>query len=287
MTFPWLSLVSFPACAVISAVVVGVVHRREELEDSALLREFIIVLIGCIGLLYATLQQPRIQRLLNPELQLRADIEADPYYKALAHIGPEDAARFRALLVTERATAATLPVARLQARSMLTALATARLGFADQTTHIAWGQATVDTLQELREISPDECYAAISGRNLQRDTVAHGLSAHNTAEFEAVVIPVLLQSPGLASPGEGPDRSRSHDDRPADFNATMREYQKIQDDVAQRYGPEVSALLTSKRFPRPPPVAADTVCSARIHQLEQMLQQPKATAALLIDSALR
>jgi hypothetical protein len=270
-----------------SAVVVGVIHRGEELEDSALLREFIIVLIACIGLLYATLQQPRIQRLLHPELQLRADIDADPYYKALAHIGPEYAAQFQALLLTERATAATLPEARLQARSMLTALATTRLGFADQATHIAWGQATVDTLQELRAISPDECYAAISGRNLKHETVAHGLSAHNTAEFEAVVIPVLWQSPGLESPGDRLDRSPSRDDRPVDFNATMLEYQKIQDDVAQRYGSQVSALLTSKRFPRSPPMAADTVCSARIYQLDQMLQQPKATAALLIDSALR
>jgi len=270
-----------------SAVVVGVVHRGEELEDGALLGQFIIVLIFGIGLAYATLQRPTVQRLLDPELRLRADIEADPIYKALAHVGPEYAAEFRAVLVRERASAATLPEARLQARPMLTALATARLGFADQAARIAWGQATVDTLRELQAVSSGECYAAVSGQALNRATIAHGLSAHNDAEFEAAVIPVLLQSPGLERPGESLTGGRSRGDRPADFNATMLEYQRIQDDVAQRYGSEVGALLTGKRFPRSPPMAADTVCSARIYQLERMLQQPKATAALLIDSALR
>jgi hypothetical protein len=76
-------------------------------------------------------------------------------------------------------------------------------------------------------------------------------------------------------------------EEPADFDATMLVYQGIQDDVARRYGSEVSALPTSRRFPRSPPVAADTVCSARIYQVERMLKQPKATAAMLIDSALR
>ena len=285
---PWLSLFGYPACAVMSAVVVGVIYRREQLEDSALLRQFIIALAIVGGLFYATLQRPSVQRLLHPELQLQADIEADPVYQALAHIGPENAAQYRALLLTERATPATLPEARLQARSMLTALATDRLGFADQATKILWGQATVDTLHELQAVSPGECYAAVSGQDLDRETIAHRLSARNAVEFEAAAIPVLLQSPGLEFSGKGLDHARSRgDEQPADFNATMREYERIQDDVAQRYGPEVSALLTSKRFPQSPPMAADTICSARIYQLEKMLQQPKATAALLIDSALR
>jgi hypothetical protein len=285
--FPWLSLLALPSCGVMSAVVVGVIYRREQLEDSALLRQFIIVLIVGLGLLYATLQRPTIQRGLHPELQLQADIEADPIYKALAHIGPADARRFRAVLVRERATPATLRYARQQARPMLTALATERLGFADQATRVAWGQATVDTLHELQAISPEECYAAVSGQDLNRETIARGLSAQNAAEFEAAVIPVLLESPGLESPGKGVDRSRTTDEEPADFDATMIVYRGIQDDVARRYGSEVSALLTSKRFPRSPPMAADTVCSARIYQLESMLKQPKATAAMLIDSALR
>lgn len=287
MILPWLSLLSFPACAVMSAAVVGVIHRHDELEDDALLREFIIVLVVGIGLVYATLQRPTIQLRLHPELQLRAAIEADPIYKALAHIGPANARRFRAVLIRERASVASLPQARLLARPMLTALATARLGFADQATHIAWGQATVDTLHELQALSPEECYAAISGQDLQRETIVRGLSGHNAAEFEAAAIRVLLQSPGLGSSGEGLQRASASGEQPADFNATMLEYQRIEDDVAQRYGSDVSALLTSKRFPRSPPMAADTVCSARIYELESMLKRPKATAALLIDSALR
>jgi hypothetical protein len=276
----WLSLLSFPACAVASALVVGVIHRHDELEDGALLRQFIVVLVIGVGLLYTTMQRPSVQLRLNPELRLQADIEADPIYKTLADVGPEYAARFRAVLATEQVTSATLPQARLQARSMLSALATERLGFADQATHIAWGQVTLDTFRELKARSPEQCFAALSGQALDRETLAHGFSAQNTAAFEAAALQVLESS------GKGLRRDRGGD-RPADFNATMREYRGIQDQVAQDFGPEVSTLLTNKRFPQSPPMSADTVCAARIYQLEAMLKQPKATAALLIDSALR
>jgi hypothetical protein len=288
MMLQWLSLLTFPACAVASALVVGVVHRHDELEDGALLRRFIVVLAIGIGLLYTTMQRPSVQLRLHPELRLQADIEADPIYKTLAHIGPEYAERFRAVLTTERVTSDTLPQARLQTRSMLTALATERrLGFADQATRIAWGQVTLDTLRELKARNPEQCYAVLSGQALDRETLAHGFSAQNTTTFEAAALQVLLESPGIETPGKGLRRGRSDADRPADFNATMLEYQGIQNEVAQVFGPEVSALLTNKRLPQSPPMSADTVCSARIYQLDAMLKRPKATAALLIDSALR
>jgi hypothetical protein len=196
-------------------------------------------------------------------------------------------ARFRAVLVTEQATSATLPQARLQARPMLTALATERLGFADQATRVAWGQVTLDSLRELKERSPKQCYAALSGQGFDRETIAHGFSAQNTAASEAAAIQVLLDSPGIESPGKSARHERREADRPADFNATMLEYHGIAEDVAQAFGPEVSELLTSKRFPRSPPMSADTVCAARIYELEAMLKRPQATAALLIDAALR
>jgi hypothetical protein len=280
MMLEWLSLLTFPACAAASALVVGVVNRNDELEDGALLRQFIIVLVTGLGLLSTTLQRPSVQLRLHPELQLQAQIEADPIYKTLADVGPEYAARFRAVLITEQATSATLPQARLQARSMLTALATERLGFADQATHIAWGRVMLDTFRELQAHSPDQCYVALSGQALDRDTLAHGFSAQNTAAFEAAALQVL-QSFGMHS------RRANSTDRPADFNATMLVYQGIQDKVAQTFDPDVSALLTKKRFPQSPPMSVDTVCAARIYQLEAMLEEPKATAALLIDSVLR
>jgi hypothetical protein len=277
----WLSLLTLPACAVASALVVGVIHRHDELEDGALLRQFIVVLVIGFVLFYTAMQRPSVQLHLHPELRLQADIEADPIYKTLADVTPEYAARFRAVLVTEQVTSATLPQARLQARSMLTALATARLGFADQATRIAWGQVMLDTFRELEARSPEQCYAALSGQALDRETLAHGFSAQNTVAFEAAALQVLESS------GKGLRREGAGADRPADFNATMLEYQGIQDKVAQDFGPEVSALLTNKRFPLSPPMSADTVCAARIYQLDAMLKRPKATAALLIDSALR
>ncbi len=285
MILLWVSLLMFPACAGASAVLVGVIHRREELEDGPLLRQFMFFLIIGTVSVSTIVQRPSVQRHLNPELQLQADVEADPVYKALGHVDSGYAAQYQALLTRDGTTSATLPEERLKARSMLTTLATARLGFADQATHIAWGHLTADSLREMEARSPEQCYAAISGQALDKDTLAHGFSARNSAE--SVLVQVLLESPRLETSGKGLGHVIPNSDRPADFNATMVEYSGIQDDVAKRYGPEVGALLTSKRFPKSPPLSADTICAARIYQLESMLERPKATAALLVDSALR
>lgn len=190
----WAPLLTVPACAVVSALVVGVFHRNDELEDGPLLRRFILVLAIGVGLLCAMAQRPAVQQRLHPELRLKADIEADSIYKALTNLGPEYAAQFLGVLDAERATIATLPEARLQARPMLTALATARLQFTDQAAHVAWGQATLDTLREPQARSSDECYAALSGQALDRETLAHGFSAQNSAEFESAALQVLESS---------------------------------------------------------------------------------------------
>ena len=170
---------------------------------------------------------------------------------------------------------------------MLAALATNRLGFADQATRVAYGQVIADSLRELRALSADECYAALSGRALDRETLAHGFSASNTMAFESAALKVLDESPGIMTRGQGPTRVPRALDAPVDFNATMLEYQRIADEVAQVYGRDVSTLLTGKRFPQSPPMSADTVCAARIYELDAMLQRPQPAAALLIDAALR
>jgi hypothetical protein len=284
--FDWLALLTFPAGAVASALVVGFIHRHDELENGALLRRFILVLAIALGLIYTIAQRPSVQLQLHPELRLKADIEADPIYKTLADIGPEYAAQFQAVLAAEQATIATLPEARLQARTMLMALATRRLEFTDQAAHVAWGQAMLDTFRELQVRSADECYAALSGQALSRETLAHGFSAENSAEFEAAALQVL-ESSGKFLSGRFTHGGHPNTDQPADFNATMRDWQGIQDEIAQAFSPEVSALVQKNRFPPSPPMSADTVCAARIYQLDAMLKRPKAAAALLIDSVMR
>jgi hypothetical protein len=283
----WLSLLTVPTCAVTSALVVGVTNRHKELEDGALLRQFIVVLVIGFALLYTTSQRPSVQQRLHPELQLQAGIEADPIYQALAYIGPEYAARFLAVLDTEKVTSATLPQARLQARSMITALVTNRMGFADQSTRIAWGQVMLDTLRELQARSPEQCYAALSGQPLDRETLANGFSAQNTAAFEAAALQVLLESPGIESPGKGLHRRLPDVETAADFNASMREYDSIRQKMVPVFGPAADEFFTKKPVPQTALMSADTACAARIYQLDAVLKQPKATAALLIDSALR
>jgi hypothetical protein len=77
------------------------------------------------------------------------------------------------------------------------------------------------------------------------------------------------------------------DDKPADFNRTALEFHAIQEGVSQQYGQSIADLIAKRGFGTSPTALPEQMCSARIFQLEAMLERPKATAALLIDSALR
>jgi len=276
-----LVLLALPLSALVAGVVVGVVHRGEALEDGALLRNFLVVLLIALVALYGVSRTHAVRSRLYPELVAQAQIDTHPLYATLLRDAPDDAARLHAVLVAERASGASLDGALRQARPLLTTMATERLGFADQSTHLAWGQVTVETLQELKARDPDACYVALSGHDLDRATLADGLSAQNTGEFQQAVIQLY------ESASRGMRRERPVDETPADFNATAREFRAIIEALSQRFSPATGEFFDRKRLPQSLGGRARELCEARIYELQSMLLRPKATAALLIDSVLR
>jgi hypothetical protein len=75
-------------------------------------------------------------------------------------------------------------------------------------------------------------------------------------------------------------------EQPADFNAAALEFRSIKAGLEREFGGDIASWISS-RDRQAWPVAEEKLCAARIAQLEAMLTRPKATAALLIDSALR
>ena len=276
-----LVLFALPLGALVAGVVVGIVHRGEALEDGTLLRNFLVVLLIALVALYGVSRTQAVRSRLYPELVALSQIDTHPLYATLLREAPSDAARLRAVLVAERASGASLDGALRQARPLLTTMATERLGFADQSTHIVWGQVTVETLQELKVRDPDACYAALSGHDLDRATLAEGLSAQNTGEFQQAVIQLY------ESASRGMRHERPVDETPADFNKTALEFRAIIEAMSQRFSPATGEFFDRKRLPQASGGRARELCEARIYELQSMLLRPKATAALLIDSVLR
>jgi hypothetical protein len=276
-----LVLFAMPLGALIAGVVVGVMHRGEALDDGALLRNFLVVLLIALVVMYAGARTDAVRMRLYPQLKVQAQIETHPLYVTVLREAPDDAARLRAALVAELATGASIDTALRQTRPLLTRLATERLGFADQATHLVWGQMTVETLLELKARDADACYASLSGHDLDRATLTNGLSAQNTEEFQQAVIQLY------ESASRGMRREQPADETPADFNATAREFRAIIETLSQRFDPAISAFLDRKTLPESSDGRAGKLCEARIYELQSMLLRPKATAALLVDSVLR
>lgn len=274
-----LALFIFPLCAAVSGLVIWAIYRKEELEDTALLRNFAIVLALTVVTSRGITGTDAVQQRLHPELRMVALTEAHPLYRAIAALDPDKSKALRGALLQAQEDGATLPEAIRALRPLWQVLATERLGFADQATHVLWGEATVENLKELQR-SPDACYQALAGRPLDAETVKLFSNA-NEAAFEAVVTQVF------ESALRGLRNERPANDQPADFNATSLEFQAIQTDIKQQFGADVGAQLRGKSFPDMPGAPPAELCAARIFELEAMLQRPRPTASLLLDSVLR
>lgn len=255
-------------------------HRHESMEDDALVRRFVFFMV-MIGLgLYATISSDSVRQRLDPQFRILSEIEAQPLYQTFKRLSPDEAQRLMERLTKEMARGASLSDAMLRARMLLTAAGNERIGFTDQATRLDWGRVAVESLKELRSGDPMLCQQMIAGQSMDSQAVQQAFSEQNTRAFHTALIAVY----------EAADKGMRHElprEPAADFNATALEFRAIQADVERRFGADVAEWVSSRQRQAPPAVAAEKLCSARIAQLEAMMTRPKATAALLIDSALR
>jgi hypothetical protein len=77
-----LALLLMPACATVAGLVVGVAHRHEALDDGALLRNFLIILVIGMTAAWGIGRTDAVQMRLYPQLRMQTDLNAHPVYVA-------------------------------------------------------------------------------------------------------------------------------------------------------------------------------------------------------------
>jgi hypothetical protein len=271
-----------PVSATLAGFFVWITNRNQWLEDRDLLKEFLLIMIACMLLIWGTSTTDAARMYLDPQFRLQTELDAQPVYAAIKRFSDEDRQKLEEFLVVQLAEGKTLPEAFVQARTLLVALANYRLGFSDQKTHLLWARVTADSLKELQAKDPALCYQALPiAQPLDQQTLATAFSAENTQAFQQAIIALY----------ESADRGMSHDrsssDKPVEFNAAALEYRVVQKVVEEQFGEAVAEQLAKRNFPEPPLESRAQMCAAKIVQLEAMLERPQAMASQLLDSVLR
>jgi hypothetical protein len=275
-----MQLLFAPLAASIAGISVWALHRRETMEDGALVRSFVFLLmLAGIGL-YATISSDSVRRRIDPPFRIDGEIDTHPLYETFQRTSPDQAKQLKQLLTEDMAQGATLTEAMLRARAWLTAAGHDRIGFTDQATRVHWGRVTVDSLQELSTRDPVSCQRLIAGQDIDPRVLQQAFSEENTKAFHIALIAVY----------EAASKGMRHElpyEPPADFNATALEFRAIKEELAHQFGADMASRISSQDPQNLADADPQDLCEARMAQLEAMLTRPKATAALLIDSALR
>lgn len=278
----WFLFLIVPFCACIAGFFVWLLTRRQTVDDGILLRDFLLILTTLIAVVVGAGRTDAMRMRFDPQFRAQTELDAHPVYATLKRLNPDDFKELDHFLALQRPLEKSLPEAFLQARPLLTRLATNRSGFADQKSRVSWGQVTVDTLKELQDRDPLLCYRQLSSQPLDRQTLAEAFSAENSNAFQQSIIEIYESAHERMNYKPSPT-----DETPVEFNDAAREYHAIMDIITERFGKPVAEQLNKKKFPEQPVEPAEQMCAARIFQLEAMLERSQSMASRLIDSVLR
>jgi len=277
-----LILSALPLCATVAGSAVWLLHRNETLEDTALLRNFLIVFGLFFGLVAGIARTDTVRMHLDPAFRIRTEIEANALFTVINQIDASGSGgQLRRSLEAQMSAGASLDEALAHERPHLNEAARYRLGFADQQARIMWAGFVADTLMELQQKDPELCYGMMSGAALEAKTPGSTFSTQNTKAFHAALIRLY------ESADRGMRRESSPTNVRTDFDEGRREFAAIKDELTQRFGPEVAAAITGRTFSDSPPASAATMCRARIFQLQAILRRPQGPASMLVGDALR
>jgi hypothetical protein len=268
-----------PLAASIAGVGLWALYRHESMEDGQLVRRFVFLGVMAGMALYAAISSDSMRLRIDPHFKMASEIDAHPLYDTFKRLSPDEAQVLRESLTKEMSQGATISDAMLRARAWLTAAGNHRIGFTDQATRLNWGRVAVDSLEELRSQDALLCQQMISGQQVDTQSLQQAFSEKNTAAFHSALIAVY----------EAADKGMRHElqrEQPADFNAAALEFRLIKAGLEREFGGDIASWISS-RDRQAWPATEEKLCTARIAQLEAMLTRSKATAALLIDSALR
>ncbi len=290
--FAFILLILFiqPLCAMIAGLVTWVEHHDEPIEDGRLVRKFLFTLIVCLIISFGAVRTNTVRIYLDPAFRLQTEMDAHPVYAAIKASDHDDYEKLHNFLLLQVAQGKrlfvqgeTLSNAFLQARPLLSQMTTHNLGFSDQKSKLTWGRVTADSLKELESQDAALCYQALSLKPMDKPTLAHAFSAENTKAFQQAVVEVY-KSVEFDS-FERIKRDQSVES--VEHDAVALEYRSIYDLIVQQHGKPIAEQLTQKKFPEQPIAPPEQLCTARIAQIEAILERPQAMAASLIDGILR
>ena len=281
MTQIFAELLLTPVSALIAGAIIWLFFRSETLDDAALIRNFVIMLLLLSASGWGLLRTDAVRMRIEPAFRIQREIESDPLYATIARYAPSDAEALRKLLEAEMAAGVPLADALHGATPMLWKEVKYRSGFVDQATRLAYARYVTDTLKGFRDNDPAFCHHIVTQQPLDRTVALQKFTRENTAAFRETAMHIY------ESADRGMRRDWNPDDKPAEFNTVAREYSAIQEEVEQRFGKDIATLLRSDRIRSAPVASAAQLCKARIFQLEAMQKRPKAIASRLTDSILR
>jgi hypothetical protein len=269
-----------PVCAIVAGIVVWIITRGEEAQDGKLLGGFMTVFLMMLLISWQAMRSDAVRLRLDPAFKLQKELEAHRLYSAIKELAPDDGVKLSGFLAKQIVNGATLPQGFVQARPLLIEMLRSRVGFADQKTNIAWAQYHLANYKRFARRNADLCYALIGRHPIDPQTVTAAFDADDERDFEDLAVTIY----------QAADRGMRHEyppgDKPADFNATGREYSAIQEQVESAFGKEIATMIRKREFPADTALSHGEICRARIFQFEQMLERPQAQAAMLTRSVL-
>jgi hypothetical protein len=276
-----IELLFTPLCAMLAGAIIWLMYRGESLDDAVLIRNFVILLVVFSASGYAFLRTDGMRMRLEPAYRIQREIEGLPLYVTMAQHAPSDAEALSKLLAAEMAAGASLPEALQVARPMLWRELKYRSGFADQAMRLEYARYITDTLKEFQASDPALCHRILTHQPLDRATLLQKFTPENAAAFH------VMASHVYESADRGMRNERNPNEKTAEFNTVALQYREIQEEIEERFGEDVAALLRPDRIASAPASSAARLCKARIYQLEAMQKRPKEIASRLTDSILR
>jgi hypothetical protein len=273
-----------PLCALLAVAVIALLQRGEELDDQGLLMAFVAVfsmsLLGCYGLL----QTQWLLFKLDPRLQQVAVLQAHPVMQVLERYYVGGNQPLIDAMLAEVAAGTAIPEAMQKARPALALLGRDRLGFADEQARIAWGQAELQALRELKQHGVSQCAALAGSQSDRKGLLVLGsqLSTTYSEQFQQAFVAVLTTADaGMSRQGTPPSAN-------IDLQQLQARYRELRVPLVQQYGMAVVDYLERRRFETMAPFADEQVlCDFRIAQLAAILKEPPAMASRMLDSTLR
>ncbi len=268
-------------CAVIAGTVIWATNRGQVLDDSSLIRQFILWFAICTALAWGLTKTDTVRLRIDPQYKLQTEVEAHPVYAAVKRIARDDHTTLHNFLAVQIAKGQTLTDAFLAARPLLEGLARYQLQFVDQKTMLIWANVQIDTLKELQAKDPALCFRALSIKPAPSapSPLAQTFSADNTRAFHQAVIEVYESNYRYNSSPRPPSEGG------LDLNEVRLEYRAIMETVTQRFGEPMTKQLSGWGLANPPTEPPDRICAAKIFQLQAMQSRPPAMANRLLRSS--